>query len=127
MTYCGWSVKGRGPPESRRGAPEPSRHRFAPRGLFLALLGLGVFFAGLELMVTAVALPAIIGDASIADWTQLRRASWIINGYLLAFVTAMPLAGPASDRFGTRRPLMVALAVFTLGAALAGRAQSLDE
>ena len=108
-------------------APEPSRHRFAPRGLFLALLGLGVFVAGLELMVTAVALPAIIGDASIADWTQLRRASWIINGYLLAFVTAMPLAGRASDRYGTRRPLVLALALFTLGSALAGRAQNLDE
>jgi MFS family permease len=97
------------------------------RLLFLGLLGLAVFLSGLELMVTAVALPSIIGDASIADWTQLRRASWIINGYLLAFVTAMPLAGRASDRLGTRRLLLVALAVFTLGSALAGRAQSLDE
>ncbi len=99
----------------------------APRFLFLALLGAGVFVAGLELMVTAVALPAIIGDASIADWTQLRRASWIINGYLLAFVTAMPLAGRASDLYGTRRPLLAALFFFTLGSVLAGRAQDLDE
>ena len=106
---------------------EPARHALAPRLLFLTLLGLGVFLAGLELMITAVALPAIIGDASITDWTQLRRASWIINGYLLAYVTAMPLAGRASDRFGTRRPLLVALALFTAGSALAGRAQGLDE
>ena len=106
---------------------EPARHALAPRLLFLTLLGLGVFLAGLELMITAVALPAIIGDASITDWTQLRRASWIINGYLLAYVTAVPLAGRASDRFGTRRVLLVALALFTAGSALAGRAQGLDE
>lgn len=107
--------------------PEPTRPARAPRFLFLTLLSLGVFLAGLELMVTAVALPAIIGDTSIGDWTQLRRASWIINGYLLAFVTAIPLAGRASDRFGTRRLLIVALALFTLGSALAGGAQTLDE
>jgi MFS family permease len=106
--------------------PTPQAPR-ASRFLFLTLLSLGVFLAGLELMVTAVALPAIIGDPSIGDWTQLRRASWIINGYLLAFVTAIPLAGRASDRFGTRRVLVVALALFTLGSALAGRAQTLDE
>jgi MFS family permease len=105
----------------------PNRQARVSRVLFLALLSLGVFLAGLELMVTAVALPAIIGDSSIGDWTQLRRASWIVNGYLLAFVTAIPLAGRASDRFGTRRLLIVALALFTLGSALAGRAQTLDE
>ena len=49
--------------------------------MLLAVLGLGVFLAGLELMVTAVALPAIVAD--IAGWTRLREASWIINGYLL--------------------------------------------
>ena len=118
---------GRGPRYSRLVGVEPARPELAPRVLFLTLLGLGVFLAGLELMITAVALPAIIGDASITDWTQLRRASWIINGYLLAYVTAMPLAGRASDRFGTRRLLLVALALFTVGSALAGRAQGLDE
>ena len=118
---------GRAPRYSRAVGAEPARHALASRLLFLTLLGLGVFLAGLELMITAVALPAIIGDASITDWTQLRRASWIINGYLLAYVTAMPLAGRASDRFGTRRLLLVALALFTAGSALAGRAQGLDE
>ena len=109
---------------TRQAPPHQPR---ASRFLFLTLLSLGVFLAGLELMVTAVALPAIIGDASMGDWTQLRRASWVINGYLLTFVTVIPLAGRASDRFGTRRVLIVALAVFTLGSALAGRAQTLDE
>ena len=61
----------------------------------LAVLGTGVFLAGLELMVTATALPAIVAD--IAGWTRLREASWIINGYLLVSVVTMPLAGRMAD------------------------------
>ena len=91
----------------------------------LAVLGLGAFLAGLELMVTAVALPAIVVD--LADWTALRHASWIVNAYLLVSVVTMPLAGRLADRWGTRRLFLAALALFTVGSALSGRAGSLDE
>jgi MFS family permease len=66
--------------------------------VLLAVLGAGVFLAGLELMITAVALPSIVVD--LADWTQLRRASWIVNGYLLVYVMTMPLAGRLADLLG---------------------------
>ena len=91
----------------------------------LGVLGVGVFLAGLELMVTAVALPQIL--ASLADWTDLRKASWIINGYLLVYVVTMPLAGRLTDLWGARRLFLAALAVFTLGSLLAGLSQSLDQ
>ncbi len=91
----------------------------------LAVLALGVFLAGLELMVTAVALPQIL--ASIANWTDLRKASWIINGYLLVYVITMPLAGRLTDLWGARRLFLAALTVFTLGSLLAGLAQDLDQ
>jgi MFS family permease len=91
----------------------------------LAVLGVGVFLAGLELMVTAVALPQIL--VTLADWTDLRKASWIISGYLLVYVITMPLAGRMTDLWGARRLFLVALAVFTLGSLLAGLAQSLDQ
>ncbi|MEK6719128.1 MAG: MFS transporter [Chloroflexota bacterium] len=91
----------------------------------LTILGIGAFLAGLELMITAVALPAIVND--IADWTELRRASWIINGYLLVYIVTMPLAGRLADLVGARRLFLGALVLFGLGSALAGRAQSLDE
>jgi MFS family permease len=93
--------------------------------LMLAVLGVGVFLAGLELMVTAVALPQIL--ATLAHWTDLRKASWIINGYLLVYVITMPLAGRLTDLWGARRLFLAALAVFTLGSLLAGLAQSLDQ
>ncbi len=93
--------------------------------LLLAILGAGVFLAGLELMITAVALPSILTD--LASWTELRRASWIVNGYLLVYVITMPLAGRLVDVWGARRLFLGALVAFTLGSLLAGRAQSLDE
>jgi MFS family permease len=93
--------------------------------LLLAVLGVGVFLAGLELMVTAVALPQIL--ATVADWTDLRKASWIINGYLLMYVVTMPLAGRLTDTWGARRLFLAALTVFTIGSFLAGIAQDLDQ
>jgi MFS family permease len=92
--------------------------------LLLAVLGAGVFLAGLELMITAVALPAIVID--LADWTRLREASWIINGYLLVYVVTMPLAGRLADLWGNRRMFLSALVLFTVGSVLAGLAPSLE-
>lgn len=91
----------------------------------LAVLGAGVFLAGLELMITAVALPTIVSD--LAGWQRLREASWIINGYLLVYVVAMPLAGRLGDLWGSRRPFLAAIAVFTVGSLLAGASQSLEQ
>ena len=91
----------------------------------LAVIGAGAFLAGLELMITAVALPSIVVD--LADWSALRTASWIVNGYLLASIVTMPLAGRVADRWGVRRPFIWALVLFAVGSVLAGRAQSLDE
>jgi MFS family permease len=99
--------------------------------VLLIVFGAGVFLAGLELMITAVALPSILADLVDANgtsaWIELRKASWIINGYLLVYILTMPLAGRMTDLWGARRPFLVALALFTLGSALAGMAQDLDQ
>jgi MFS family permease len=94
------------------------------RAVLLAAFSIGAMLVGAELMITAVALPAVIND--IAGWTELRRASWIVNGYLLAYIAAMPLAGRAADRVGLPRLLIGGLLVFAAGSLLAGAAQSLD-
>lgn len=99
--------------------------------VLLVVFGAGVFLAGLELMITAVALPSILDD--LADptggsaWIELRKASWIINGYLLVYILTMPLAGRLTDLWGARRPFMAALVIFIIGSVLAGLAQSLDQ
>jgi MFS family permease len=99
----------------------------------LAVFGIGVFLAGLELMITATALPSILLDLAVTDelgkpaFAELRHASWIVNGYLLAYVVAMPLAGRLADVWGARRLFLGALVVFIVGSLVAGRGQTLDE
>jgi MFS family permease len=95
------------------------------RAVLLLVLGVGVFLTGLELMITAVALPTIV--TGLADWTQLRTASWVVNGYLLVYVGTMPLAGRLADLWGARRLLLLGLASFTLGSAMAGASQDLHQ
>ncbi|MEA2606599.1 MAG: hypothetical protein QOI00_1356 [Chloroflexota bacterium] len=99
----------------------------------LAVFGIGVFLAGLELMITATALPSILLDLATTDqlgkpaFSELRHASWIVNGYLLAYVVAMPLAGRLADVWGARRLFLGALVIFVVGSLVAGRGQTLDE
>jgi MFS family permease len=93
--------------------------------VLLAVIGAGVFLTGLELMITAVALPAIVVD--LASWTELRHASWAVNAYLLVYIGTMPLAGRLADLWGVRRIFLVAIAAFSLGSLLAGLAQTLDQ
>ncbi|HEV7810688.1 MAG TPA: MFS transporter, partial [Candidatus Limnocylindrales bacterium] len=106
--------------------------RFSASSL-LAVFGIGVFLAGLELMITATALPSILLDLALTDelgkpaFSELRHASWIVNGYLLAYVVAMPLAGRLADVWGARRLFLAALVVFIVGSLVAGRGQTLDE
>lgn len=97
------------------------RHRL----LLLAALSAGAFLVGVELMITAVALPAIVTD--LADWTQLRRASWIVNAYAVTFIATMPLAGRAADRYGLPRLFNLSLLVFAAGSLLSGASQNLDQ
>ncbi|HEX5466254.1 MAG TPA: MFS transporter, partial [Candidatus Limnocylindrales bacterium] len=94
------------------------------RFVLLVTLALGAGLTGLELMVTATALPTVVRD--LADWTRLREASWIVNGYLLTYAAAMPLAGGTADRYALPPLFLTALAIFAAGSLLAGAAPSLE-
>ncbi len=94
------------------------------RAVMLAALCLGVLLVGIELFITAVALPDIFFDLS--GWDELRRASWIITAYLVAYIAAMPLAGRAADRFGLPRLMMLSLLLFAAGSFICGAAQDLE-
>ena len=99
---------------------ETTTARIHPVAAWAALVfaSLGVLLGGAELMVVAIALPSIVAD--FGGWNDLGRVSWIVNGYLLAYVVAMPLAGRGADLWGARRLYVVALLLFVLGSAGAG-------
>ena len=72
-----------------------------------------MFLAAADQTILASALPTIV--SSLGGITDL---SWIVVGYLLAATVAAPLYGYLGDRFGRRRVLLAALAIFT-GASVA--------
>lgn len=84
---------------------------------WLALLAvcLNVFTAALDLTVMAAVLPQLILDFQIPIPGGLADATWIVNGYLIAYVVTMPIMGRVSDLYGRRLVFLVCLGLFALG------------
>jgi MFS family permease len=95
------------------------------RTALLAMLAAccAVFLTALDQTVVVTALPRIITDLSISV-QQLDRAAWIVSGYLLGYIIAMPLMGRISDMFGRRSIFLLCLGIFAAGSFLCAR--SLD-
>lgn len=89
----------------------------------LAMLAacLAVFLTAIDQTVVVTALPQIIVDLQIPVG-QLDRAAWIISGYLLGYVIAMPLMGRVSDIYGRRRVFIMCLCIFAVGSLFCGLA-----
>jgi EmrB/QacA subfamily drug resistance transporter len=88
-------------------ARKPSS-RDAFRKVFPGVM-VAMFLAAADQTILASALPTI---ASALD--VVADLSWVVVAYLLAATVAAPLYGYMGDRFGRRRALLGALAVFTL-------------
>ena len=67
-----------------------------------------MFLAAADQTILASALPTIAGSLG-----GLADLSWVVIAYLLAATIAAPLYGHLGDRFGRRRMLLGALAIFT--------------
>ena len=82
----------------------------------LLLAGLGVFFAADDQTSVVAVLPDMIDDVGLAQ-DQFFRAAWIVNGYILGYVVAMPLMGRIADSYGRGRVFALALLLFCAGSA----------
>jgi MFS family permease len=93
------------------------------RTAFRAVFGgvaVAMFLASADQTVLAAVLPAI-GSAL----GGLEHVSWVVVAYLIAATVAAPLYGHLGDRFGRRRMLLAALALFTAASALCAVAPTL--
>jgi EmrB/QacA subfamily drug resistance transporter len=77
----------------------------------LAGLSLGVLAVGLDGTVLGVALPTLAGSLH-ASATDLQ---WFVSAYTLALAAGLLPGGLLGDRFGRKKIMLIALAVFGLG------------
>jgi len=100
------------------GADDPLKQRDGSLStlgyLALGVVCVAVFLTALDQTVVVTALVAMIDDVGVPT-TQPDRAAWIVSGYLLGYVIAMPLMGRISDIFGRRRIFVICLIIFGLG------------
>lgn len=97
----------------------------APPGnsrLIALIVACALFMQNLDGTVIATALPAMAATFG-ADPVHMNVA---LTSYLLSLAVFIPASGWIADRFGARRVFRAAIAVFTLGSVLCGRAESLD-
>ena len=83
--------------------------RASPRAI-LWVVGFAVFVAADDLTVVTTMLRPIINDLGLTLPDGLDDAAWIVNVYLIAFVSVMPLAGRLADVIGRRRLFAIAWA-----------------
>lgn len=81
----------------------------------LIVLSFGVFVAADDLTVVSTMLRQIIFDLEIPLPDGLDEAAWIVNAYLIAYVTVMPFVGRISDIFGRRIVYITSFTLFMAG------------
>jgi len=89
------------------------------RAVFIGLM-IVLGLSALDQSIVATALPRIVGDLG-----GVSHLSWVVTAYVLASTSTMPLYGKLSDQYGRKPLIYTAIAIFLIGSALCGLAQSL--
>ena len=84
-----------------------------------------VFLGAVDLTVIAAILPRMITDIGV-NTSDIDRYIWIVSGYLIAYIVAIPIVGRISDLAGRKYTFLVSLGIFLIGSIVCGLAQSLD-
>lgn len=84
------------------------------------VLSTTLFLVALEQTVTTASLPQIS-----ADLHSSSGYTWIGTAYLLASASVMPIYGKGSDIFGRKPAILVAVAIFIAGSAIAGASKNM--
>lgn len=81
-------------------------------GRTAVLLGLLFGLAGTSTSAVTVALPQLSAELGVTAAT----AAWIVSGYTVALAVATPMHGRLADMAGIRLPLVVGVALMSVGA-----------
>ncbi len=101
--------------------PSASERSAGRTRLTALIVACALFMQNLDSTVISTALPAM-ARAFDADPVQMNVA---LTSYLLSLAVFIPASGWVADRFGTRTVFRAAIAVFTIGSVVCGRADTL--
>ncbi len=91
----------------------------------LAVLVFAVFMDALDQTFVLTVMPSIMQSLYV-PYTRLDDAGWIITGYLLGYVVAMPLFGRLADVRGRRMIYVASLVLVAVASALCVLTRRLD-
>ncbi|HJO07659.1 MAG TPA: MFS transporter, partial [Chloroflexota bacterium] len=91
---------------------------------FLYVLTAGVFFSALDQTVVVTAIPSMVLDLGI-EFRNINRAAWIVNGFLIGYTVALPVAGRLADIHARWKVFLGALALFATASVAAALADNL--
>ncbi len=83
----------------------------------------GLFMDLMDTTVVNVAIPTLRNDFHAST----SAVEWTVTGYLLSLAIFIPAAGFLSDRWGTKRVFLLAMAIFIAASAACGLAQSIEQ
>jgi EmrB/QacA subfamily drug resistance transporter len=84
---------------------------------------LAMFMAIMDITIVNVALARLAIDFGVSP----DRIDIVVVAYLVSLAVFIPASGWLGDRFGMKRVLLIALAIFTVASALCGLSQSLSQ
>src|SRR5712671_828884 len=85
-------------------------------------LMLGMALAALDTTIVGTALPSIVGKLG-----GITLYSWVFSAYLLTSTTTVPIYGKLADLFGRKPVFLFGTALFLIGSAASGAAQSMEQ
>lgn len=86
---------------------------------------LAVFIGAIDLTVIAAILPQMVQDTGV-NTSDIDRYIWIVSGYLIAYIVAIPIVGRLSDVVGRRNSYLGCLALFLVGSIVCAQAADLS-
>jgi EmrB/QacA subfamily drug resistance transporter len=85
-------------------------------------LMLGMSLAALDTTIVGTALPSIVGKLG-----GITLYSWVFSAYLLTSTTTVPIYGKLADLYGRKPLVLFGTAVFLIGSAASGAAQTMEQ
>ncbi|WP_455771623.1 MDR family MFS transporter [Streptomyces hygroscopicus] len=110
------------PAQGAQGERSKAEPKQRSTSVVIFALMIAMLLAMLDNMIVGTAMPTIVGELGGLD-----HLSWVVTAYALATAASTPIWGKLGDMYGRKGVFLTSIAVFLLGSALSGMAQSMGQ